>query len=1386
MAAASQGWQDPNASTRAETGADEWTSAMQADQQSGLEKPPESEHSEEVNASSEKLVAAPSLPSPSHWRPEPGFEHIDGDVDGRGYNETTVDIVAVPCIGASPVDTWARDPLGEDYFGAPSPAALLDGDQRYATVRQLPGSAPLTPTFTRAPLPKASHLWIRQGIRREVGGRARVLLYRHRAPAEGATLQQAADDLLAQLARARAGLPPSRPVFFVCHSIGGLVVKLALVRANRDEGGALRQLVFACHGLTFFSTPHRGSSYMSMPNLRLSIQHLLFLERPLPRSLARELRLGARPLLQLHERFADMASEFCIWTFYETVDSQLSGLGGSEFDEVHFSAPLTSIKSCLIGTRGELVLSVDSDHAHCASFGPHNTQTMHSYLGDLGAAVDKAESLSTRFTHTPLRLAANVKLELIGFYEDPDTAGVPDVRLYVSKHYLEEFLEKGPEDCLRERLSRVAPHARRGSRVPPSRRLASSTTGSRMGGALGIWNNVQELGQRFLGSPRSGGNDDAAQSPERDGADLRSPEIVVTSHAPRPNLPSSTSEPVPSVAVRRSRGLTVPALATPGFDRPSSQPSSERTNSGETARTLSEPVDGDMSPRSGGFDAQIDPKDTQGLMAATDERDHAPDSRTRKPHMSRASALQDLTAGFSRPNPSKRRFMWIHLPFNNPQWVKNIFDKLSETQNRNYSKLLSNDYWANRHVRGRHANQHASYVKPGCAFVPAETSSPRPSSRPSSGGRDGGVGGRSASPSVSPSHFYLYLPYLHYDTYVNLLRRRHVIRRRAAHGRARPVPRDVAALESLEARVIWEFIGHDPPLNTRRTLDQYGYPSLRDTYARDDDQMLYKLTKERPAAAMSRRSNKRRDIYHSSIGGGGGGGAGDGGGSPNVTTTTSPASRFASVADTLMRTENTSHLEVTDEGLEQEVLNGNLLMVDQLWLWAVDTTTLTTFFPRRESHPTEGPLFQQADLRNSIYNELNGDLSGRCDNALDLAAFITLHAVTVLLERNSHPDLEVFRIFEEALGVLTERMTSALKRFRMQGSDGRPSDLSSDYSSSSSSDGEFSSSNNSTEAIKRRHARELARAERQNRENTSAVLELRDMEDELNTLRGLFGEQAAAVEKMRESYEREPELRRAGTEQGRGFLAEALLRLEEYQKQTHDMLERVDTTRKDYEKLQEMIQRQAQVDEVRWSRLQTELASSQNLSVMIFTTFTVIFSPLGFFTSLFGMNTREWGGPGPNNFKSLAEIGAVALPLSALLVGATLVAAFSSRAQALFRALRAAWHALLAAVDGLVVAPLGRMMRMRGGPHHPRRRLEEERRRRARRLRDARAERRRERGYDFWETVRGEQRGGYEIPDTNRKRRPLGGGVDGDGMAGGGGGGVGRGTWRWKAGEGNG
>ncbi|XXH00848.1 hypothetical protein Hte_007199 [Hypoxylon texense] len=631
---------------------------------------------ENASDNNEKLV----LTSSSQWESEPGFAHVDGEIGGPGYNETTVDIVAVPCIGASPVDTWARDPLGDGYFSYPSQNDL----QRYSTVKELPGSSVLSPTISHN-LSRANHMWIRQGIRKEVST-ARVMLYRHRELAEGLTLDQAADDLLDQVRKMRESqAKKSRPIFFICHSIGGLVAKLALVKASQKK--ELKHIMFDCHGIAFFATPHRGSSYMSMPHLRESIQHLLYLQEPLPRSIARELKLGNKSLLRIHDQFMDIASELHIWTFYETVDSQLSGLGGSDYDEVHFSAPLTSIKSGLVGSRSEQALSLESDHAHCASFGPNNIRTMHSFLADLGAAVRKAEELSAKFVHTPLKLNENVKLELIGFYEDPERSEMSqEIRLYISKHKLKEFLEKGPETCLRERLNTVAAKRHRGV----SRRPLSNP--SPLQGALGILSNVREFGQGIIDSVRPSSSPENDNGPSTD----HSPEIVVTSHTSRPSISGAATEPVPTVTPKRSRGLTVPASSTPGF----------RSSSETTRTTNSEPELTEVSPKTAETAMEPRTSETHGPGRATGENELSQERKSRAGH---ASALQDLTAGFSRPDPSRRRFMWIHLPFNNPHWVKEIFDKLSETQNQNYSKLLSNENWVNKHVQGRHSNLHASF-----------------------------------------------------------------------------------------------------------------------------------------------------------------------------------------------------------------------------------------------------------------------------------------------------------------------------------------------------------------------------------------------------------------------------------------------------------------------------------------------------------------------------------------------------------------------------------------------------------------------------------------------------------------------------------------------------
>lgn len=242
------------------------------------------------------------------------------------------------------------------------------------------------------------------------------------------------------------------------------------------------------------------------------------------------------------------------------------------------------------------------------------------------------------------------------------------------------------------------------------------------------------------------------------------------------------------------------------------------------------------------------------------------------------------------------------------------------------------------------------------------------------------------------------------------------------------------------------------------------------------------------------------------------------------------------------------------------------------------------------------------------------------------------------MDHSSHPDLEVFSIFEEAISILTEMITSSFKEFRA-----------SRYRSKVDDGAEHK-----VASIREQHILEEKKADAQNRDNMSALLELRDIEDELSTLGHLFEEQEKHINTMLKFYKDPLPSAGAGRQQ---LLLEAKAKVQSYEYQALEMIERVRKTRQDFDKFLDMLQRQAQIDEARFSRQQADLASTQQRSVMIFTVFTVIFLPLSFFTSVFGMNTHEWGGA--DNL-SLRTIGLIALPSSSLLIVLTLVIAWST------------------------------------------------------------------------------------------------------------------------------
>jgi hypothetical protein len=312
------------------------------------------------------------------------------------------------------------------------------------------------------------------------------------------------------------------------------------------------------------------------------------------------------------------------------------------------------------------------------------------------------------------------------------------------------------------------------------------------------------------------------------------------------------------------------------------------------------------------------------------------------------------------------------------------------------------------------------------------------------------------------------------------------------------------------------------------------------------------------------------------------------------------------------------------------------------------------------------------------------------------------------------------------MGLQTEKLTTSLKEFRSEGFRDKAFD--------------YEPVENKARSIRERHKEEGRRAEQENRDNTSALLELRDIEDELATLLSLFETQSKVISSMHTSYNR-PEMR-AHTVHGRGFLVEALKRLGEYIHTTEEMMRRVKNTRDEYDKLLQMVQRQAQVDEVRLSRLHADLASAQSRSVLIFTTFTVIFLPLQFFTGIFGMNTREWGGGDNLPLRTIAVIG---IPASVALIIVTLIVAWSTNARRFFKWIGRQYGGMLR----WLYEALGKPMAMKAMNYMARRGK--------RRQGQGRGEDKRVRNgglstetSDFWERHRLERERGYQIPEVNK------------------------------------
>ncbi|KAJ5543561.1 hypothetical protein N7535_005985 [Penicillium sp. DV-2018c] len=1057
-------------------------------------------------------------------RTRPWFEHV------AVAKYTNVDIVAIPPVGAHHRKTWSSS-------GARS--SWID-----------------TEIFQHLP-------------------RARVLLYNY-GELGNDNLDQLGVRLLRQLHSERNHHPARRPIFFICHSTGGIVVKSALARASREPG---QPMVTSCYGIAFFATPHRGSTYLSADEYAASIRRILQLDCEIPPALREQFRPRDKQLWHLSNQFMTLSADMKIWSFLETVDSTMhiidtnrnnrpqprfkewsrlephdstkrvvdANKDSNALSKMEFHVPITSIRSGLLDIEHEKEMPMATDHAGTATFQGEES-TRDRFLIELGDAVSFAVELSER-EDTPLLIEQKVTVAINGFFEDT-ALGVSDdspLKLWSTRVSLEEYLARGPSACLGDRLQR-------GQFFMEDSSLSSfdSPRSSYISNYFPpVSDSLENQEPTELDKHKEKSTPLRPPMRQRQSfEDSRFPQIHITAADMdgEHDLSDGPSEPQLHEQKRRnsiSKALGLSDLLQRTHHRStsdSSQDSSERPPSSASQQAAS-----------------------NFLALPKSNRDHInTDVETLD--------IPQAAPRFDRPEAGTEKLMWIHVPYTHTGWVSQVIRKACQDTESNFLRNYINDEkWYRRLNRARHLEPHARFVKPAC------------------------IHSRQMDPSQGPvstsddPQLALYVPYLHWDTYRNLIQRRKVVEDRLHQGRSRPVPGRISKA-SLEAQLIWTYLGSEPPVHFRRTLDQYGYPNLRSTVARDDDQMLWKRTR-RPA----RIDEQLKEYLDSTL-------------------------------------DDPVDLDNLDAG---EFMDGNVLMVDQLWVWIVDQKTVVSFFPEQEATTSEGKLFEQSNLHSSIYNELNGDLARRFETAGDLAALIMLHAVTVLLDKTLHHDLQVLRIFEESISILTESVTKSFKRFRNRGFTNRPSDH------DRGPDGKTM-----TAAQRDYRERQVARW---NREDLSVLLELRDIEDELGSILKLLDQQDTVIKSMTKYFDDKG--------YGKEFLNTAQDRIDGYRSQINEMKENSHVTQKAVETLLDLKQKQANVDEAKMARWEAEVTQTQSRAVMVFTVFSVVFLPLSFFTSLFGINAREWSGEQTN--PTLVEMFEIAAPASFGIIFLSLLIAFS-------------------------------------------------------------------------------------------------------------------------------
>ena len=166
--------------------------------------------------------------------------------------------------------------------------------------------------------------------------KARILVYGYDADVASFTgstskdkIHNHAEHLVSTLAANRNIRRASeRPIIFVAHSLGGLVVKRALIHSSEIRGNNtehLRSVFVSTYGILFMGTPHRGSDIAKWGSLLESICRGVMPSGVVDSNptLVNALKKENETLQNIDRQFYNMISRFHVFFFHEAKKTNL-------------------------------------------------------------------------------------------------------------------------------------------------------------------------------------------------------------------------------------------------------------------------------------------------------------------------------------------------------------------------------------------------------------------------------------------------------------------------------------------------------------------------------------------------------------------------------------------------------------------------------------------------------------------------------------------------------------------------------------------------------------------------------------------------------------------------------------------------------------------------------------------------------------------------------------------------------------------------------------------------------------------------------------------------------------------------------------------------------